>query len=479
VTAPKRSPVVVALQITLLLSGWAAAIALGLRLREKPVEQPQPTVAPAPVGKFERIFRDWSNHPQLAGALVGFCLLDESGQTIYASPLAETALCPASALKTAATGAAFGLLGPEFRFETSLAGSAPLDAAGTINGDLVLVGGGDPTFSQEDLAKLADTVVAAGLKKVTGRLVVDASIFPPDPVSEHWNWGDIGNAYGAGAFGMNLDHNRMQIRFEPGAKVGEPAKLLGGAPALRDIRWENHVVTGPAGSGDAVVVYSQPYGRTITLRGTVPVGESSFTVSAAIPDPPALAAELLRTHLESAGVKFTNGSGPFPTTARTTLASHQSALLPEIIDHLHKVSDNLEAQCFFLAVGRKQNADPAEAVRAYWEKAGIKFVGLRLIDGSGLARANMIRPLDLAAVNLAARRGPNGQRFFESLSAYGRGDVRGKIGGMSGVKTQVGFVRTAQGRELTFAVMGNGLQPGREFWQRLEELLETVRTTAL
>lgn len=477
-TAPKRSPVI-ALQVALLLSGWAAAVALGLRLREKPPEPIPASPTTAPAGKFEGIFREWSEHPQLAGALIGFCLLDENGQVVFASPLAHTALCPASALKIAATGAAFGLLGPEFRFETKLSGTAPLDASGVLKGDLILVGGGDPTLSQEDLSKLADMVVAAGLKKVNGRLLVDASIFPPDPVSEHWNWGDIGNAYGAGAFGVNLDHNRMEIRFEPGAKVGEPAKLLGGTPALRDIRWENHVVTGPAGSGDAVVVYSQPYGRTITLRGSVPAGESSFTVSAAIPDPPALAAELLRTRLESAGVKFANGPGPFPAATRTVLASHLSAPLPEIIDHLHKVSDNLEAQCFFLTVGRKQNADPAEAVRAYWEKAGLNFVGLRLIDGSGLARANMIRPIDLAAVNLDARRGPNGPRFFESLSVYGRGDVRGKIGGMSGVKTQVGFIRTAQGRELTFALMGNGLQPGREFWQRLEELLETVRTTPL
>lgn len=478
-TAPQRSPVVLALQIALLLSGWAAAIALGLRLREK---HPEPLpVAPtaAPIGKFESIFREWSDHPQLAGALVGFCLLDEKGGTVFASPLAELALCPASALKTATTGAAFGLLGPDFRFETTLASTARLGADGTLAGDLVLVGGGDPTLEQEDLAHLADTVAAAGLKKVAGRLVVDASVFPPDPVSEHWNWGDIGNAYGAGAFGVNVDHNRMEIAFEPGAQVGDPAKVLGAEPALRDLRWENHVVTGAPGSGDAVVVYSQPYGRTITLRGTVPAGAKSFTISAAIPDPPALAAQLLRARLEAAGVQFADGSGPFATGERRTLANHQSAPLPEIVDHLHKVSDNLEAQCFFLTIGRKQNADPVAAVTGFWEKAGVDFVGLRLIDGSGLARANMIRPIDLARVNLAARRGPHGQRFLESLSTYGGGQVRGKIGGMSGVKTQVGFIQTAQGRELTFALFGNGLPSGREFWQRLEKLLETVRTTEL
>jgi D-alanyl-D-alanine carboxypeptidase/D-alanyl-D-alanine-endopeptidase (penicillin-binding protein 4) len=477
VTASPRSPLVTALQIALLLSGWAVAVGLGLRLREKAAEQRPPV--PLTEGKFDRLFREWSADPKLAAALIGFCLLDQDGRTVFASPLAMTALCPASSLKTVTTGAAFGLLGPEFRFETSLAGTAPINAEGLVAGDLVLIGGGDPTFSQADLFQLADDAVAGGLKKVAGRILVDVSIFPHDPTNEHWNWGDIGNAYGVGAFGLNLDHNRLEIRFAPGAAPGAPAKFLGGGPAPREIRWENQVTTGPADSGDEVVVYSEPYGRTITLRGRVPAGEGSFTVSGANPDPPALAAELLRARLESAGVTFANGPGASPDATRTILARHHSAPLPEIVDHLHKVSDNLEAQCLFLTIGQKQNTDPAVAIRAYWEKAGVEFVGLRLLDGSGLARASMIRPIDLARVNLAARRGPHGSRFFESLSAYANGNVRGKIGGMSGVKTQVGFIRTVQGRELTFALMGNGLPVDRGFWKRLEELLESVRTTEL
>ncbi len=477
-TTSPRSPVVVALQVALLLSGWAAALVLGLRLREQPPTG-APDPAPTPEGRIERIFREWAAHPSLAGALVGFCLLDEKGEILFASPLAQTALCPASSLKTVTTGAALGLLGPEFRFETTLASTVPLEAEGALAGDLVLIGAGDPTFAQADLYQLADAALAAGLKSVAGRLRVDTSIFPADPLSEHWNWGDIGNAYGAGAYGLNLDHNRLEIRFAPGAQPGTPAQFLGGSPTPRDTRWENQVLTGPAGSGDGVIVYSEPYGRIITLRGTVPAGESTFTVSGANPDPPALAAELLRARLESGGVKFADGPGLPATPAATILARHQSAPLPEIIDHLHRVSDNLEAQSLFLTIGRQQNTTPADAVRQYWEKAGVPFVGLRLLDGNGLARANMIRPLDLARVNFAARHHPTGPRFQESLTAYAQGAVRGKIGSMSGVKTQVGFLRTAAGRDLTFALMGNGLPAGREFWSRLEELLTAVRTSDL
>jgi D-alanyl-D-alanine carboxypeptidase/D-alanyl-D-alanine-endopeptidase (penicillin-binding protein 4) len=472
-----RSTLLFGLLFLLCIVGWILAGVLAFRVpRGTTAVAPPPA---APESKFAGLFREWTAHPQLAGTLVAFCVLDEEGQTLFASPLAETALCPASALKILSTGAALGVLGPEFRFETTLLATTPLDNTGRLAGDLVLVGGGDPTLSQDDLAQLADAAIAAGLKSVAGVVRVDTSLFPADPMSEHWNWGDIGNGYGAGAFALNLDRNRLALRFEPGAQPGEPARFLGEVHVAAGTRWENHVVTGPAGSGDNVLVYSEPYGRVITMRGSVPADADVFTVSAANPDPPAVAAELLRARLEEAGVRFESFIGPFPDTERTLLARDQSAPLSEIIEHTHAASDNLEAQCLFLTVGLRQGAPPESAVRDYWTEAGVQFVGLRLIDGSGLARANMIRPLDLARVAHAAKRRPHGQVFFESLSSYVQGHARGKIGGMSGVKTQVGYLRHENGRELTYALMGNGLAPGREFWARLEKLLEAVRVTPL
>jgi D-alanyl-D-alanine carboxypeptidase/D-alanyl-D-alanine-endopeptidase (penicillin-binding protein 4) len=463
------------------------AIGLGMRLLEQPRSHDNSPVTPGPSfgerekysrdRKYEAAFREFSSQPGMAGAALGFCLLDQNGETLFASPLAETALCPASSLKTVTTGAALAILGPDFRFETQIAATAALTPEGVVQGDLILVGGGDPTLSTNDLAELATAAVAAGLKTVAGQLLVDASVFPANPVSDHWMWGDVGNAYGAGAFGLNLDHNRLPLRFEPSAQPGGPAPLGEFPPVPRDTRWINHVTTGAPDSGDQVVVYSEPYGRTITLRGTVPAGESGFTVNGALPDPPALAVEILRQRLEAAGVKFTDGSrsSTADAGARTILARHTSQALPEIIDHLHHVSDNLEAQCLFLTIGRKQDADAATAVRSHYEKEGVAFVGLRLLDGSGLARANVIRPLDLARANYAARRGAHGQRFYESLSTYLNGQVRAKIGSMSGVKTQVGFLRTPDDEELTFAAMGNALPAGRESWTELEKLLEAVR----
>lgn len=473
-----------------LLSGWALAGWLLLSKTDappqavqppppetpaKPPGQPEPVNPPAPAeSPIATAFAQWSAAPTLAGALVGFCVLDESGKLIFASPLAEHALCPASALKTVTTAAAFEILGPGFQFETTVAATSSPDAKGLLNGDLILIGGGDPTLTSEDISSLADALAKTGIKRVSGRILTDLSVFPQPPVSDHWNWGDIGNAYGAGAYGLNVDHNRLTATFEPAAKPGAPASLSDISPVARGTDRVNRVTTGQPGSGDGVTIYSEPDGRRITLTGTVPAGETAFTVGGAIPDPPTLAAELLETRLKSLGIRIDGKTLP-PSSDRKTVAVHRSAFLPEIVDHLHRVSDNLEAQCLFYSIGKARGTDPADALTTFWQEKGVAFSGLRLIDGSGLARATMIRPLDLARINHHARNGPHGARFRQSLSVYLDGNVRSKLGAMSGVKTDVGFLTASDGRELVYCLMANGLDPAVNFWPLREKLLRAIR----
>ena len=190
-----------------------------------------------------------------------------------------------------------------------------------------------------------------------------------------------------------------------------------------------------------------------------------------MPNPPALAGSILRGALEQRGVIF--GGRKVIALSGTAVLSHDSEPLPVIVDHLHEVSDNLEAQCLFLAMGNLGKAAPEEVVKGYWEKAGVSFTGLRLIDGSGLARATMIRPVDLARVNLAARHGPSGDRFLQSLPAGWNGALRSKRGAMSGVRTEVGFV-IRDGKEYPFALMANGLGSDVDFWRLRGPLLDAI-----
>jgi len=456
-----------------LACGLVFGIWLGFGLKQRMVSVVMRSGMEVPVAEdamvFAERFTEETSKPEWDGVAVAMVVLDDAGDVWFASPLAHTVMCPASALKVLTTGAALGVMGPDFRFETKLASVVPV--GDVLEEDLVIVGGGDPTLSKDQLVGMVRDLAALGVRRIDGRVRVDVSVFPEHPMSEHWNWGDIGNAYGAGAYGLNVDHNRMVLRIRPAERAGEAAKFLGANARLPEVAWHEQVRTGVEGSGEAVTVYSEPYGKRVTLRGQVPAGEGEVMVKAAIPDPPALAVEVVQAALREQGIEVTGRLRPL-VEAPHVLANTHSARLMEIIRHIHEVSDNLESQCLFLTLGR--NGHAAAVVREYWEARGVAFAALRMIDGSGLARANMIRAVDLARVMHVALREPSGNAFLESLPVYHGGKVRSKLGWMSGVTTSVGVITTRSGRRMTYAFMANGVSDSQAVRQLRERLRESV-----
>lgn len=404
--------------------------------------------------------------PGPEGVAIGWCVLDENGETIAASPLAETAMCPASALKSLTAGAALETLGPDFRYETTLAISEFPEQATSLR----LIGSGDPTLETADLDALADAAVKAGLKNVIGSMRADGSAFPFHPINDHWVWGDLGNAYGTGAYAINVSHNAARIIFSAGKSEGEKASLLRTEPDITPlVSFTNSVTTGPLGSGDGVTIYSSPLSPAIRATGTVPLGAREFSVNAAIPNPPAFAIHYLRAAMEKRGVTIEDA---LPATSKLfPIATHRSAPLVEIIRHMQAASDNLEAQCLFLTMGVREKQNPAAFLEAHWRKRGVDFKALRIVDGSGLARATMIRPIDLARVHFLAAKGKSGAAFVDTLPASADGKTRSKRGAMSGVRTEAGFFYQGN-RRFTFALMMNGLSNADDFWKTRAMLME-------
>jgi serine-type D-Ala-D-Ala carboxypeptidase/endopeptidase (penicillin-binding protein 4) len=467
----------------LALAGWTLAALLigrerGIIPAARPPAGPEaPPPAAPPAAGWAPAFARWEADSGAGDALAAFCLVDPDGRVAFASPLAERPLCPASALKTLTAAAGLRILGPDHRFETRVEATAASATDGTLPGDLVLVGGGDPTLSLADLDRLAETVAGAGLRVVAGVLRADLAAFPAVGVNDHWNWGDLGNAYGAGAYALNVAANRLTVVFVPGREPGAATTVEAIAPPWPELVVANDVRTAGAGSGDRVTAYATPGGRALRLTGTVPAGVRRFGVGAAMPDPSGFAVYYFRQALEAKGVSFRSREIP-PGPQPVTLATHRSAPLAEVTGFFNRTSDNLAAQCVFLALGRQLQADPAAALVGHWREAGVEFRGLRLIDGSGLARANMIRPVDLARVNHLAAAGPHGETFLESLPTAAGGRLRYKPGYMSGVRTEVGFLLDAAGRRWTYCLMLNGLDPAtdaramRSLW--IDKMLERL-----
>lgn len=419
-------------------------------------EPPPPEPEPSRFALIESILEEARENPTLAGAAIGLCLIDTDGAMVV-NQHAETAFIPASSLKTVTTATALEVLGPEFRFITELRATSKMEN-GVIAGDLVVVGGGDPMLKPDDLAAMATKLKAQGLLRITGTVRGDGSLFPGSIYNDFWNWGDIGNGFGSAVSGLNLNHNRFSGWFRAGDTVGAATAFLGTRPDVPDVLWKNEVVTGSADSGDGVMIHGGEGTPLVHLRGTVPLGAQEFHVKGAVPDPVRFTEHHLRRSLMDAGIEVgTSSTGS--VGAGHVLLKHESPPLLEIIKSIHATSDNHETECVFLTLGLKAGKPPLEVIRSHWTARGLTFTGLRMEDGCGLARADFIRPTDLARLQFLAGKGPHGEAYKASLLS--RGGLRWKGGAMSGIRTFTGYATTESGEELCYALMVNHYTDGK------------------
>ncbi len=460
--------------ILLLASALAAALVALWRERRPPV--------PGRCGDLAALLERTAQRPALASAALGFCLLDAGGNVMFEHH-AETSMIPASSLKTLTTATALEMLGPDFRFETRLRATAPL-ADGEIAGDLVIEGGADPMLALADLNAWAAELKSRGLRRVVGRVIGDGRLFPGTIYDDFWDWGDIGNGYGSGVSGLNLEHNRYTAVFDAASSEGLPASFLGAHPGVPGVRWNNEVLTGSPTSGDGVVIHGGERTGLIHLRGTVPLGAREFTVTGAVPDPGGFAAFHLREALVAAGIQVDGAAssmaglppgGPLPEALGEPLHVHRSPPLIDIITSIHATSDNHETECVFRLLGRRGGKAPVAIVRDHWRSRGLEFEGLRMEDGCGLARADFIRPLDLARLQYLAGHGPHGAAYRNSLLSTPDGKVRWKGGAMSGVRTTTGFVVGDSGEEFCFAFMVNHYTDAAEVGDLRDALIAAIR----
>jgi D-alanyl-D-alanine carboxypeptidase/D-alanyl-D-alanine-endopeptidase (penicillin-binding protein 4) len=433
-----------------------------------PLPEPEPVVVPEPEPQpdsrflaFETAFASVQDDPGLTGAAIGFCVLDSSGEILYERQ-GDIAQIPASSLKTLTTATALEVLGPEFRFETRLGVSEP-DEKGISKGDLILVGGGDPMLSISDYQSWIEGLIKAGLAAVPGRVIGDGRLFPGSIFADFWNWGDIGNGYGSPVAGLNLEHNRFTATIIAAELEGEPATLGAILPEVPGMTWQNEALTGPAGSGDGIVIHGGERTSMMHLRGTVPLGEE-MSVKGAVPDPEKFAAFHLREALLEAGLtvggaaigaaELVMKNEVVPVIGKELLV-HQSPPLLEIIRSIHESSDNHETECLFQTLALQTGMPAAEAVRTHWEARGLDLSGWRMVDGSGLARADYITPRALARLQYLASTGPQGPAYVGSLLAAFDGTLRFKAGAMSAVRSITGLLETESGEVLSFAFIVN------------------------
>ncbi len=432
---------------------------------------PVPTAAPANAWSPAELARVHTMLAQTfapaigAGDRASLVVIGARGETIY-SVGASTVATPASVQKLIVAYAALNLLGPAYRFHTLLAADHPIGSDGVLDGNLWLVGSGDPSFRSSDLESGVAALRRAGLSRIDGGAAIDPSAIHGPEINPHWSAADAGEDFQTPVSGISLDGDTEEFRVY-GTAPGDAARVVV-IPKSGDIHTYGTVTTS---SGADSVIIAPEDANTFAFSGEIPAGaEEKFWLP--IHDIPRHAGATLQMMLSQSGIRTSSppsvGTVPLDSIA---LWEHRSAPLPSLVAHMLYVSDNHFAEQLLRTIGGDiaADADDRDGIAAeieFLQSRSIPTPGIRLYDGSGLAEANRISALTLARILSDAELRDNGAELYPLLPAGGRDGtlkyyhfttarVRAKTGHLSDADSLAGYVDTRRHGRLAFAFMIN------------------------
>lgn len=414
------------------------------------------------------------------------------GDTLFAQN-ADGHMVPASTMKLFTTAIALDRLGPDHSFSTDVLRDGPLEAGGTVRGNLILRGDGDPSMSPRlmrggpDAAMnmLAQLTVGAGIKHVTGDLIADASAFESRRIPDGWLNRYAGAGYAAPFSALSLNENIVIVGVSPNEGSGGATVFL--EPATRGISVSSTVRT-VAGSGASLSIRRLGDDKVL-VTGTIGARAGARRYQLVVGDPPTFTAGALRAALEAQGVKIDGELkvGRTPSTA-TVVTSLPSPPLARIISMMNRESINHFAELLWRDAARgadRSAVGSAETANSTLQEFLTKKVGaasdaVTATDGSGLSVLDRVTPRALVQLLSHAHRSPWSSAFHASLPVAGesellrrrmkttpaQGNLHAKTGTTNDVIGLSGYVTAENGEILAFAFLYNG----RDRWGARETI---------
>ncbi len=459
----------------------------------------------------------------LQHATWSICVMNTKKDSALIEYNSNISVVPASTMKVVTTAAALSILGSDFKFETKLQYDGTFDTiTGILNGNLYILGGGDPTLesqyfkdkkdSTSILEKWAIILKAKGIKSIQGAVIGDASAFEDNMIPANWIWADMGNYFGAGACGLTYHDNKYSAFFKSGA-AGTETFITSIEPTIGELLLVNHVTAG--GNDDNAFIYGSPYSNYRTVSGTIPSNKTNYEVEGAIPDPALFCAQEMTRALKNAGITVAKNATTvraekdFEATNKTTSSykkleydvkkradfyTHYSPTLDKIVYWTNIKSLNLYAEHLLKFIAYKKtglgstNAG-TDIVTNFWKTKGVDVSGFFMNDGSGLARANVITTKIQTQILRIMSSDKNFTSFFNSLPIAGKSgsmgslcegtfaenNMRAKTGYITRARGYTGYVKNRKGELLCFSVLANNYECSpTEMKLKLEKLLVAI-----
>jgi D-alanyl-D-alanine carboxypeptidase/D-alanyl-D-alanine-endopeptidase (penicillin-binding protein 4) len=400
----------------------------------------------------------------------------ENGRIIYQHNAIEK-FSPASTLKLFTAAAALDFLGPQFTFSTEfLTTTVSQQATGTLSGNLYIKFGGDPYLTTDTLKKMLNTLSEQGIRSIQGNIIIDDSALDRTT----WQTGRVTTdrlfCYAAPVTATIINRNCFSFNVAPSRQKNAPPAVK--VNQLGSLMVDNQVVT-RAGKAAGCTLDLKPFNETdnrYVLKGCLSPRKQPLAIAVALQNPNLATSAILAHLFREAGIQYHSIEfGKAPINSQV-LVKNSSPTLNVLITRMLKKSDNIIADSLFKKVGGVyfstqgswHTGTQAQAA-ILGNKTGINFQNTVILDGSGLSRDNAVTPLDFVKLlTFTYNNMPNNSLFYNALPRSGiDGTLRNRLGGptidrvhaktgtMQGTSGLAGYIRTANNKQVAFAILVN------------------------
>ncbi|SDQ06626.1 D-alanyl-D-alanine carboxypeptidase / D-alanyl-D-alanine-endopeptidase (penicillin-binding protein 4) [Chryseobacterium soldanellicola] len=413
--------------------------------------------------------------PVLKNATWGFVVYDPKTKKVISSYNENTPLVPASTTKLLTTETAMNLLGENYRWMTQLEYSGSVDENGVLNGNLYVIGSGDPSlgtnkagaWSYRDIVSdFIGGLSREGIKKVNGDIIIQTALFKGNisRLPENVVWLENNNYYLPVGTTREINPANEKLIVKKGSTFSAEKKYFYVSPY------------------NSQMVYAEKY-------------EGDGILTTKIPDAPAFLANTLRATMIKSGLSITGKVMPKMTDnaleSRKLVSSYKSPTLGDIIFYTNQHSDNSLAEALLKTVGFQKLGDQTSesgraVVTSHLKDEGFDMIGLNYMDGSGLSRSNNVTPISQAKFLTSLMDEKYYKTYLNSLPVGGQsgtlkrmfvgtgnGQVFAKTGTLNKVKALAGYLKTNSGKTLVFSLMVNNYAGSVDMVKkRMEKILE-------
>ena len=452
---------------------------------------------------FETALQKLLEKPEYQHATAGIHVIDLSdGKELFGFN-SDKLLIPASTMKLVTSSAAIEMLGPDYRFQTKIGFKGEI-IDGTLTGDLIIIGGGDPTLGSEYfmdhyfhphfLKTWAEKIKSAGIDNVKGDLILDLSVYDSEKIPSTWIWEDMGNYYGAGASALTVYDNLFRVTFRSPRLPDLPTEITAIYPKVPGMEFQNEVFSSNV-NRDRAYVFGSPIDGKRVIRGTIPKNRSAFTIKASNPSPEMLLGEDFLGYLMKSGI-FISGKVKTENIDKKTFTNiyiQESPTLSEIVRVLNVESVNLFAEHLVKQISAEMEDEGSrenglQIINDFCYQTGLDTLQIVMEDGSGLSHFNLASPQFFTSILRFMKNSPS---FTQSLPKAGEGTLyrfstnvfpgktlMAKSGSMTRVRCYSGYLTTDKNNLLAFSIMFNNFNGEHtKLIGEIEKLLAVIKSS--